>query len=172
MLEFILDLLKITIPALAVGLTAYYVLRELLQRQERRDGLQLASTRQQITLPLRMQAYERLALLCERIAIPNLVLRTPRENLTAAQYHATLLLTVQQEFEHNITQQIYVGDQVWAIIKAARDDVAQLIGLAAEEAKSSQEMANRLLALTERREGDPLAMAQAALRKEIATLFH
>lgn len=168
------DVLRLAIPAIAVSLTIYYVLRQLLNAHYASRQLEVQQSRQQTTLPLRLQAYERLSLFCERIAIPSLVLRHRQEDQSATVLRITLLLAIQQEFEHNITQQVYVSDQLWQIIKAARDDSSQIIDLVAaklEPQASGLDFAKALFSILEQRSSDPIAMAQNAIRREVASLF-
>jgi len=121
-------------------------------------------------LALQLEAYERLALLMERIAIQNLILRQPADELGPAAYTAKLLLTIREEYEHNVTQQVYVSDRLWEIIILARDNVSQLITRAAEGAESGQQIANRLLVMGAKQPNDPIALAQSAIRREAATI--
>lgn len=65
------------------------------------------------TIPLRLQAYERLVILTERIALDNLVNRVLPGDLNAAQYQLILTEQIRQEFEYNISQQLYVDEAVW-----------------------------------------------------------
>lgn len=115
---------------------------------------------------LKLQAYERLSLLMERISVQNLLLRQPAGDLSANAYVAQLLLTIRNEFEFNVTQQVYVSDQLWQIILQARDNVSQLITRAAEGADSGKQVANRLLLMSQKQPADPIAMAQSAIRRE------
>ncbi len=115
-----------------------------------------------------LQAYERLSLLMERLSIPNLLLRNRPGELTAPQYTASLLHTIRNEFEHNVTQQVYVSDQLWQILILARDNVSQLITRAAEDAESGTQVANRLLHMSQNQPQDAVAVAQAAIRHEAA----
>ena len=63
-----------------------------------------------------MQAYERLALLADRISLKNLVTRMHSTVLTAAELQAGLIETIRSEYEHNITQQIYINSEVWKAV--------------------------------------------------------
>jgi hypothetical protein len=169
------ELLKITIPAVLVGGVAYLVLRTLLQQQNTLKARELQVERQGTTLPLRLQAYERLSVLVERLAIPGLVLRTSRAGMQSATLKIALLMNIQQEFEHNISQQVYVSDQLWSIIKATRDDAVQFIELVGEKVDKkadAQTLASALLQFADQREGDPVATAQTAIRREAASLFY
>jgi hypothetical protein len=83
-------------------------------------------------LPLRLQAYERMVLYSERIAPENLLIRLRPEGLNVAEYKMALMLNIRQEYEHNVTQQIYLSSQLWQIIKLAGEDIIGLISLASE----------------------------------------
>jgi hypothetical protein len=170
-----IDLLKITIPALLVGGTAYLMLRTLFRQQNALKSREIQAERQGTTLPLRLQAYERLSVLVERLAIPGMVLRTSRDGMQAATLKIALLMNIQQEFEHNISQQVYVSDQLWSIIKATRDDAVQFIELVSDKIDKKADartLATALLQFSEQREGDPVATAQSAIRREAASLFY
>ncbi len=123
------------------------------------------------TTGLRLQAYERLALLTERIALPSLLLRTRKDGMTANQLRAALLIGIQQEFEYNLTQQVYISGQLWQIIKLTRDDLSRIVSLAAEEGGTGREMADRLFTLVQNRENDPILTAQEAIRREATTVL-
>ncbi|PSR13049.1 MAG: hypothetical protein C7N36_09515, partial [Bacteroidetes bacterium] len=96
-----LEILKITLPALVVALTSYFIIKEMLTKQLQVQEQKLRRDRQENTMPLRMQAYERISLLVERLSLGGLLLRTQHGNMQAATLKITLMLAVQQEFEHN-----------------------------------------------------------------------
>jgi hypothetical protein len=74
-----------------------------------------------LTKPLRLQAYERLVLLAERIALPNLISRISQPGLSAREMQFLLLESIKQEFEYNATQQIYVSEAAWDAVRSLRD---------------------------------------------------
>jgi hypothetical protein len=88
---------------------------------------------QKQTLPIRLQAYERLVLFLERIQPASLVMRSMEESRTCRQLQSVLLRNVREEFEHNLSQQLYISSTSWSMIKAAREEVLQLINVAASE---------------------------------------
>jgi hypothetical protein len=71
--------------------------------------------------PLQLQAYERLVLLSERIAIPNLISRVSRPDLSAREMQVFLIETIKQEYEYNASQQIYVTAKAWEAVRNLRD---------------------------------------------------
>ncbi|PHI20156.1 hypothetical protein CEQ90_09410 [Lewinellaceae bacterium SD302] len=119
---------------------------------------------------LKLQAYERLSLLMERVSVQNLLLRNAPGEQTANAYMTMLLLTIRNEFEFNVTQQVYVSDQLWLIVLQARDNVSQLITRATEGAENGKQVANRLRHMAQQQPADPIAMAQSAIRREAATV--
>ena len=121
---------------------------------------------------LRLQACERFTLMLERISLPNLLLRMPpAEDSAPREYTAELLLTIRQEVEYNITQQIYVSDSLWRIITQSRDNISMLIARAAEGADSSRQIAERLRRMSAQQPEDPVALAQKAIRREAASVL-
>ncbi len=89
------------------------------------------------TLPLRLQAYERLILYLERISPDSLVMRMSRSNLSVAQFQNELVTSVRTEFEHNLAQQTYISSQSWEKVKSARNSIIKLISESAVGAESS-----------------------------------
>jgi len=73
------------------------------------------------TVPLQLQAYERLVLLVERISLPNLVGRMNHPHLSARELQVLLLENIKQEFEYNVTQQVYVPQHAWNAVQNLKD---------------------------------------------------
>lgn len=72
-------------------------------------------------LPLKLQAYERLVILCERIALPSLISRTAASDLSAKEMHYILIENIKQEYDYNASQQIYVSPIAWTAVRNLRD---------------------------------------------------
>lgn len=173
-LSVILEIIKITVPALIVYFTVRQMLKQYFANQEQMQLLKIRADKQENTTPLRFQAYERLSLFCERIALPSLLLRLRQEGLSSAELRVILMTAIQQEFEHNITQQVYVSDQLWQIVKIARDDAIQVISQAAEavDPKSgSRELANAILSINNQRDLTAADKALVAIKREASLLF-
>ncbi len=121
---------------------------------------------------LRLQACERFTLMLERISVPNLLLRMmPADGISAKGYTAQLLLTIREEVEYNVTQQIYISDSLWSIITQARDNVSQLIVRAAEGAETATQVADRLRLMSSRQPDDAVGVAQGAIRREASSVL-
>lgn len=168
-LSVILEIIKVTVPALIVFLTVYYLLRQYFANEYRIKLLDVKQNQQKTSIPLKFQAYERLSLFCERISLPNLLLRVRNDEMTASELRLALLLAIQHEYEHNITQQVYVSDQLWQIIKIARDDAVNTVSLVAESVDpkaDAKDLSNAIVNFLSTRETTGLDTALLAIKKE------
>lgn len=91
----------------------------------------VVNEKQKHLFPLTLQAYERIVLLLERIEPSNLVMRSKSNEMSAQQLHGTLLNNIREEYEHNVSQQIYISDNAWNLTKQAKEETINIINLAA-----------------------------------------
>lgn len=119
--DSILQLLFYLLPAVVVGIIAFYFFNLHTQNEERRRRFLLHKESQKHALPLRLQAYERMALFLERIAPGNLLVRIKPTGSQKETYANLLIKSIEQEFEHNLAQQIYISDECWNVIKASKN---------------------------------------------------
>ncbi len=168
----ILDLLLALLPALLVGLIAFYFFNLHTKNEESRRRFLLHRENQKQALPLRLQAYERMALLLERISPGNILLRVAPISDDKDDYETLLSQTIEQEFEHNITQQIYISDECWNIIRTAKNTTITLI----RKTKNTDEVTNaedlRKVILTKLVDNtSPSDAALEYLKKELNDIF-
>lgn len=167
------EILKYTIPALVVLATAYLILKQFLSSKEKLAMLDYQRQIADQKLPLKLQAYERLMLLCERIDIKNLVFRLLTKEITAENLSKSMLVSVQKEYEHNLAQQVYVSDELWKIISQAKDNVQSLISKSSTdltEDGTSEELLS-ILQDNSLAAHHSLEIAKNAIRAEIKTLL-
>lgn len=173
-MDTFLEIVKLTIPALIVFLTVYFIMKTYLDRQYQMQLLQFKKDRKNTTTPIKLQSYERLSLLCERISIPNLVLRIKTQGASSAALRVSLLMAVQQEFEHNISQQIYVSDQLWEILKLARIETIELINSVSDKVDpkaDSAQLAAALINVYGNLENSAIQTALTAIRQEAGLML-
>ena len=187
-MDTLLHILELTIPSIVVFLCAFFLIKkqfsEMNQRQIDSNNNLLkafldnetqknAEARKienaKITMPLRIQAYERLVLLLERIKPESLLLRVQSPNMTAGLLHQELLITIRAEFEHNLSQQIYVSQAAWDSVKAAKDSLIRLIN---EEAVNiatgapANALSEAIIKATVSQQTSPIANALSVLKKD------
>src|SRR5690606_14014541 len=123
----LLEIAAYTLPALITGGVAYVMMQKFYNSEDSKRKFELIRENQKLALPIRLQAYERMVLLLERINLSELLLRIA-PNSTSKQAYATLLAhQIQTEFEHNLTQQIYITAETWNMILKAKNSTVQMI---------------------------------------------
>lgn len=123
----IVTFLLYCIPSLIVGCIAYYFFYLHIKNEEKNRSFLLHKENQKLSLLLRLQAYERMALFLERISPQQLLLRIPARNLPKKEYESLLVNSIDEEFEHNLSQQIYMSEHLWNIIRTAKMATIQVI---------------------------------------------
>ncbi len=123
----IIELAFYCLPAAITGAVAYYSFQTFSNSEEKRRKFQLLKENQKQALPLRLQAYERLALFLERINPTKLLIRVAPLGTDKMDYQNLLIHHIEQEYEHNLTQQIYITDECWTMILTAKNTIIQNI---------------------------------------------
>jgi hypothetical protein len=173
-MESFIDILKITIPSLLVFLTAWIMLRNMIRNSENKRRQELIMQNSRTVLPIRLQAYERIVLFLERTSLESLLLRVNAPGMSAADLHSALLNSIRSEFEHNLSQQIYMSQQAWEVVKNARSNIVKLINSEFENTTNtatgldySRQLLQRLMQL----EKEPTKTAIEYIKNEVAQLM-
>lgn len=166
------------LPSIVVFLTAFYVLRQMLANHSHEMNTKLmAEARKEDrkhAMPLRLQAYERLTLFLERISPGALVFRVHKAHMTGRMLHAELLATVREEYEHNVTQQIYVSDRAWQEVRMAKEETLRIINIAAEQTPqdgNGTALSQRIFEVAGKLSHLPTQKALLVLKDEVRKLF-
>ena len=170
--ERIIDLFLFAIPALITGLIAYYFFKEHTKNEDGRRRFLLHKDMQVNTMPIRLQAYERMAIFLERLTPSKLLIRVAPLSSNKEDYESLLIASIEQEFEHNLSQQIYVSDDCWSIITAAKNATIQLIRKASLLEKTDTANKLREVILTEMMEKRaPSDAALSYIKQEVSDLW-
>ncbi|TJY36018.1 DUF7935 family protein [Pontimicrobium aquaticum] len=171
-IEKIFEAILYAVPALITGMIAYYFFKEHTKNEDGRRRFLLHKDIQVNTLPIRLQAYERMALFLERITPSKLLIRVSPTSSDENTYESLLVATIEQEFEHNLSQQIYVSDECWNIIVAAKNATIQLIRKAGLLEKTGTADKLREVILTEMMEKRaPSDAALSFIKNEVGELW-
>ena len=173
-MENFLDILKITIPPLIVFLTAWLTLRKMIQNDQDKRRQELILQNSRTIVPIKLQAYERIVLFLERTSLESLLVRVNTPGMTAAQLHSSLLSTIRNEFEHNLSQQIYMSQQAWEVVKNARSNTIKIINTEFEKIPSTAtglEFSKQLLEKVMELEKEPTRTAIEFIKSEIARMI-
>ncbi len=168
------DILKITLPALIVFFTAWVLLRNMIRNdQDKRRQEQVLQNARTVT-PIKLQAYERIVLFLERISMESLLVRVSTPDMSSAQLHTALLTTIRSEFEHNLSQQIYMSPQSWEVVKNARSNTIKTINNEAEKMPPTAtgiDLSRQLLTRIMELDKEPTRVAIDFLKDEVARMI-
>ena len=161
------------VPALLVLGAMFLLIKKFLDRDYRLKLIEAKQLLQKDMLPLRLQAYERLVLFLERISPSSLLMRINRPNMNSMQLHSELLSTIRTEFEHNLSQQIYMSNQAWEQVKIAKEEIIKIVNTSSEKVGPNNTSINLSTEIFEemlRKEAFPTQKAIDYLKNEVRQL--
>lgn len=170
----LLEFGKILIPAAIVLYAVYLMVRSFIQREIDLKKLEVRTRSIETILPSRLQAYERMALFLERISPQNLLIRLNNPSYSARDFQRILLDEIRNEYNHNVSQQVYMGEQVWNQIKNAKEDLIIMINEASSQMNAesmSIDLAKKIFEMVMDRKVDLINHSLTELKKEIQQLF-
>lgn len=127
-----------------------------------------------ITLPLRLQAYERMCLFLERITPNNLLLRLAPSATSALELQQIVLHEIREEYNHNVAQQLYISTHAWEQIVNAMNETVAVVNQAAAEVSAeapASDLAKKIFSHVIEKEIQPSTHALKVLKEEIRNVF-
>lgn len=171
-MDAFIEILKIILPAGAVFAAAYLIVKRFLDNDQKQRELDMKKSNQNLITPLKIQAYERVIIFLERIHPNTLVVRTNKNGYSAQQLQLELIKAIKSEYEHNLSQQIYLSPAAWEMVKNAKEEIMKLINISATKVahdRSSNDLAMMILNITANLDKKlPSDMAIDFVKKEIA----
>jgi hypothetical protein len=168
----IIELLAYTLPSVITGGVAYYLFALYFKDQQNTRRWLMQKEYGKDMLPLRLQAYERMTLLMERINPANLLVRITPISEDKHDYARYVIAQIEQEFEHNLAQQIYITDECWSLITTAKNATIQMIRISSmnEDVSSADSLREYILTSFVEKQS-PSYAALAFLKNEIGQLW-
>jgi len=173
-MDLLMDIITITIPALLVMLTAWLVMRYLLKNDQDKRKQEMILQNSRTVTPIKLQAYERIVLFLERISLESMLVRINSPGMSATQLHSSLLITIRSEFEHNLSQQIYMSPQAWEVVRNARSNMIKIINSEMEKMPkkaTGMEFSKRLLETVMELEKEPTRTAIEYIKAEVGRMI-
>jgi hypothetical protein len=168
----ITEIIAYTLPSLITGAVAYFLFDSHFKDQQNTRRWLLQKDNQAATLPLRLQAYERMTLFMEHINPSQLLIRITPHSEDKNEYQNFVIAQIEQEFEHNMTQQIYISDECWSIIVTAKNATIQMVRLAARNEKVTDANSLRQIIISDLLEKpSPSSAALAFIKTEVGQLW-
>lgn len=175
MVDTLVQLALFTVPAVVVLITAYAVLQSQHKKDITLKQLELRQQQDRSVRPIRLQAYERLALFLERCHFSNLIPRIRQSDMTARELQYAMITALRSEYEHNLTQQIYVSGQLWRNIVLCKDELIKVINLVTASMPTDatgNDLSRALFQhIIDSEEPLPSEPVLAFLKEEVKTLF-
>jgi len=171
-MEIFWYIIGIAIAGAVVFFTAFFSIKYFLENDQKKRILELKYNSKSLITPIRLQAYERMAMFLERIEPNQLIQRLNNQDLTSEQFKTIMLTSIRAEFEHNLSQQIYISSVVWDLIVQAKEETIQLINLCAgklDDKATSIDLATSILEKVSSK--SPGTLAMKALKEDISILF-
>lgn len=168
------DVLLYFIPAALILGGMYITLKKFLDRDRQIRLMELKKGMQKESLPLKLQAIERMVLFLERISPDTLLPRLHRGGISSGQLHSDLLSTIRAEYEHNLTQQVYLSNDVWDEVKKAKEDLLRIINTAASETgqqATGVHLSSKIFDIMLKEENYPHLAAIDSLKREARQLI-
>ena len=173
-MEAIIDFIKILVPAALVLYAMYLTVKAFLNKELEKTRLEIKEKNIEVALPVRLQAYERIVLFLERMSPNNLVTRLNQAEMTAKVFQQIMLREIRDEYNHNVSQQVYMSEEVWELVKNAKEDLIISINKASErmdEKNTSLDLAKQLFEEVIAKEVDPITLALHEIKDEIRSSF-
>jgi type III secretory pathway component EscR len=170
----LLELIKILVPASVVLYAVYLMVRTFIGKEIELKKIEVRGRSIETVLPIRLQAYERITLFLERIAPQALIFRLSNPTYSAQEFHRILLDEIRNEYNHNVSQQVYMSEYVWNMVKNAKEELTASINEVAStmnpDSKAIDLSRQFLQHILDKKE-DTFALALSELKKEIQQTF-
>lgn len=173
-MESFFDILKLVLPSAIVFLTAFYAIKKFLEHDQRKRSMELRTDGQKVVTPVRLQAYERVVMFLERIAPEALLGRVNKQGMDAKELQLALITTINGEFNHNLSQQLYMSNEAWLRVKMGKEEMIKLVNIASSKVQpgaSGANLSKMLLQLTIQVGKLPLHDAVEYLKAELRQSF-
>jgi hypothetical protein len=173
-MDALIELVKIIIPAILVLYAVFLIVKSFLNKEFESKVLELRMKNTETVLPIRLQAYERMCLFLERISPNNLVLRLNDSGYTVREFQQVLLNDIRQEYNHNLSQQVYMSDESWNLTKKAMEEIVVVINTAAgnlDGEGSSLDLSKMIFEQMMGKNSDPVSAALTHMKDEIRQIF-
>tara|TARA_R100000951_G_scaffold35253_1_gene29852 strand:- start:45 stop:608 length:564 start_codon:yes stop_codon:yes gene_type:complete len=173
-MEILAQMIIALIPAAAVVAVVYIFLKKQGEKEISSLGMQLKKERQQFFLEPRVEAYQRIVLLMERINPHSLVMRTHNPQATAIAMQTELLNTIRNEFDHNVAQQIFISLNAWEMVKKSKEETIKIINIAAKQVEadaSATDLSSKIFEIISEIDELPTEITIKLLKEELQRLF-
>ena len=163
------DVLILLIPLAGMLLITYLLLQHFFNKQLKESEKELINQKAKSYLPLKIQAYERAILFLERIDPNNLIIRIHKPTMNASKLHLEILKQIREEYNHNMSQQIYISPKSWAELIKGKEETIQIAKTAFGQLKNDAnaiELSTKIFEIIAKLPHNPAAQARKLIIRE------
>jgi broad-specificity NMP kinase len=171
---YVMHAITLFVAGMAVVGATFALIKPYFDRSEKIQLLELKKALANQTLPLRLQAYERAVLFVERVNPANLLIRLNANAYSAAQLHSMAVAEIRDEYQHNVSQQIYMTTRAWSVVRRAKEDTLSIITNAVKgmpEGASGLDLSRTVLGHLSSLEENPYDIAAAVIRQDLDNIL-
>jgi len=168
------EILKYILPLVVLLIALMIILSHFAKREKLKLKFDIIKANNKLVTPVRLQAYERIILFLERIRPDALALRLTKPKMTSKQIQLQMLTTVRNEFNHNLSQQLYLSDETWSAVVYAKEQITRLINYAGTKVDPktvSQAFTAVLIEMYNDTDTKPVETSVEIIKKEAALFF-
>lgn len=173
-MEALIEFGKIIIPAGLVLYAMYLIVKSFINSELDKKRIEVRGKSIETVLPNRLHAFERVILFLERISPNNLIVRLNNGSYTAKEFQQILLNEIREEYNHNVSQQLYMSEEVWDLVKSAKEDLIVTINDAVSNMPAEAtgvDLSKMIFERTIQKEPDPIQHALLSVKREIWETF-
>jgi hypothetical protein len=173
-MEYLTQLLSIVLPAGLVIYGMFIITVSFLKKEKEMKWVDIKTKNTELLVPLRLQAAERLCLLLERISPNNLIRRINEPGFTSGELHSRLIEEIRNEFNHNLSQQVYFSDDTWAAVRSSVEQTLSLINQSYQQVDGNErslDLAKKIFQLSLEQEQDIVVLALKKIKDEVRIYF-
>ena len=170
----LLEVLKYIIPSLVILGVVHFLLKNFFDNEFLRRKMELKIENSKMITPLKLQAYERIVILMERMSPNNLIFRVSTPGISATQLKILLIEDINNEFNHNVSQQVYISPQAWQMVRIAKEEMINIINTAYSSLGPNSvglDLSKAIFEVMMKMDNIPTNKALDFLRKEFHLLF-
>ena len=163
------DVLILLIPLAGMLLITYLLLQHFFNKQLKESEKEFINQKAKSYLPLKIQAYERAILFLERIDPNNLIIRIHKPTMNASKLHLEILKQIREEYNHNMSQQIYISPKSWAELIKGKEETIQIANTAFGQLKNDAnaiELSTKIFEIIAKLPHNPAAQARKLIIRE------
>jgi predicted AlkP superfamily phosphohydrolase/phosphomutase len=173
-MDVVIEFAKLIIPAALVLYGMYLAIKSFTTKELEKILLESRTRSTEVVQPIRLQAYERICILLERMSPNNMVVRLNDNKMTARQLQSLMLAEIREEFNHNVSQQIYMSEEAWSNVRTAKEDLITIINTSADNLGDDAmgiDLAKGIFQELMSKPRDPINEALIFLKEEIRQIF-